>query len=510
MYIEPNTTIRILHGVPLDSSYKHTVYFGNPNDQENYFTAFKKGSDLTKQSYQRVGKGKCRINRKYEELYDCNYMMFRNDSFSTKWFYAFIKKIDYVNNTVSEIEYEIDVMQTWLFEYALTMQECFVEREHSETDEVGDNLVVEPVDVGDIVCGSMGGTNYFNDYVAVIASAYNDDTENVTGGYIGGLFTGLDYLAGVINNEEQVQLLLDYLKVVNEANDADSVVSIWVMPHDFYTKEAMPVVKVQKVEKPKKIGSHIPRNKKLLTYPYCYLGVDCGNNSAVYRYEYFNTEGDTNNCNFALSSCIAPNTEITLIPMDYNGAEMNYVEQLVMTGFPQVGWSTDSYRAWLAQEASATRMGVVASAGVGAISFASGNLMGAVGGTIGVMNGINEYVMASNRPAQARGNAGGSVDVAGRSKNYYFKFMRINEQYAKILDDFFDMYGYAVNRVKKPNITARPFWNYIKTSNFDFYASVPTDDKEIICANFNNGITFWKDRAEDRYIGKYSELVNSV
>ena len=311
-------------------------------------------------------------------------------------------------------------------------------------------------------------------------------------------------------NTKQRALLLDYLKIVNKANDADSVVSIWVMPSTFYTTEATPVVKVSKVAKPTKLGSYTPRNKKLLTYPYCYLGVDCGNNSAVYRYEYFKTTGDTDNCNFMLTSCITPNAEIALVPMDYNGSEMNYVEQLVMTGFPQVGWSTDAYKAWLAQEASATRMGIVSSAGIGAMSAIGGNPIGVMGGVIGVANGINEYVMASNRPAQARGSVGGSVSVSSRSKNYYFKFMRINSHYAKILDDFFDMYGYAVNRVKKPNINVRPFWNYVKTSNFDFYGSVPTDDKEVICANFNNGITFWKDSASERHIGKYSELDNSI
>ena len=34
---------------------------------------------------------------------------------------AFIKSVEYINNGVSEIEFEIDVMQTWHFNYNLQL-----------------------------------------------------------------------------------------------------------------------------------------------------------------------------------------------------------------------------------------------------------------------------------------------------------------------------------------------------------------------------------------------------
>lgn len=110
MYISPNTTVKILKDVPLDEEYDHTFYFSNVQNQLSYFNTKIKYT-LDNQSYQRVKRGYMRINVQYENLYDCNYLMFQNTAFGNKWFFAFIKSAEYINNSVSEIEYEIDVMQ---------------------------------------------------------------------------------------------------------------------------------------------------------------------------------------------------------------------------------------------------------------------------------------------------------------------------------------------------------------------------------------------------------------
>ena len=174
MFIEPNTNIRILKNVPLDNTYKHTLYFSNETDQANYFIGLTR-HNLTNQTYQRVRKGVSRVSIKAESLYDCNYIMFQNASFGDKWFYAFITSVEYVNNIVSEITFEIDVMQTWFFDFNL--RECYVEREHTVTDNIGDNIVTEPVDIGDIICSKIQGTGQFDSYVAVVAYADVQEVE---------------------------------------------------------------------------------------------------------------------------------------------------------------------------------------------------------------------------------------------------------------------------------------------------------------------------------------------
>ena len=516
MYIEPNTTIKILHDIPIDNSYNDTIFHLNSAEQQTYFNKFVKYT-LQKQSYQRVGKGKCRVNYKYEDLYDCNYMMFRNDSFSTKWFYAFITNIDYINPTVSEITYEIDVIQTWFFEFALGVRPCFVEREHSETDNIGDNIVPEPMDTGDIICYSMGSTSYFDSYVAVLAVAFDPtDIENGnSGGYYGGMPSGLSYASYRIDDDEQMDRFISLLGNIVTANLVDSVVSIWVMPSQFFTSNDTPIVLPQKVAMNTKLDGYEPKNNKLLTYPYNFLGVDCGNNSAIYRYEYFDTDDGT--CQFIMTSCIAPNTEIALVPMDYNnGSGLNYVEKLVMTGFPQIGYAIDSYRAYVASGGlRSDQIALGSSIGSVMLGTATSNPYAVGMGAVGLASGMNNIMIEMNRPPQARGSQGGGVDISTRSKNFWFKFMGVNNQTAKIIDDYFTMYGYATNRVKVPNIfggfyhglKSRPYWNYLKTKDFNFFGSVPSDDKVKICNIMNKGVTFWKEPLSSdilTYVGNYN------
>lgn len=147
-YIAPDGVIWILQNCPLDNTYEHTIYFATAAGQQAYFLTLRKHS-LTTQSYSRVGRSRLRVEVPYENLYDCNYVMFKNQSYENKWFYAFITEIQYINNSLVEVEFEVDVMQTFMFDYQL--QPCFVEREHALTDAVGDNILPEPVALGEYV-----------------------------------------------------------------------------------------------------------------------------------------------------------------------------------------------------------------------------------------------------------------------------------------------------------------------------------------------------------------------
>jgi hypothetical protein len=198
-----------------------------------------------------------------------------------------------------------------------------------------------------------------------------------------------------------------------------------------------------------------------------------------------------------------------LEPQNYNGVSggaFNNIEKLVMSNFPQVAWSVDAFRAWLAQEASSTAIQGIASIGSIAGGAMTGNPMGMAGGIIGVSSTINSTILASNRPPQARGTSSGTIEVASRTKDFRFKQMQIQQQYARIIDDYFDVYGYATNRVKIPSIANRPHWNYVQTKDCVVTGSIPADDMNSICNVFDSGITFWKNPSE---VGDYS-LDNTV
>lgn len=151
--IQPESDIYLLTNVPLNSHYNHTVLYDNVDTQYADFFSHR-AFTFTEQSYQRWKRGYLRVAAKCDDLYGVNYLMFRNSGFGNKWFYAFVDTPKYINNNCSEIHYTIDVIQTWMFDYDIPP--CFVEREHSATDEIGDNLVAEDID-----CGELEVTNTF-------------------------------------------------------------------------------------------------------------------------------------------------------------------------------------------------------------------------------------------------------------------------------------------------------------------------------------------------------------
>lgn len=179
MEIQPNSTIYLFRGVPLDNTYTHTMYFP---DSVTQYSAFLKAFGDTKKtfervSYQRVNKGRLRLEVLADDIYSYNYMMFRNISYGNKWFYAFINKVEYVNDITTEIEYELDVMQTWIGETVL--EPSFVVREHSATDNYGEHIEPEAVDLGLVICHGTMTTDYFDSYCAVIAMAEGNSSRAV-------------------------------------------------------------------------------------------------------------------------------------------------------------------------------------------------------------------------------------------------------------------------------------------------------------------------------------------
>ena len=69
--------------------------------------------------------------------------------------------------------------------------------------------------------------------------------------------------------------------------------------------------------------------------------------------------------------------------------------------------------------------------------------------------------------------------------------MTVRNETAKVIDDYFTMYGYKVNSLKIPNITGRSNWNYVKTLGANIEGDVPEEDLNEIKSLFNNGITLW-------------------
>lgn len=115
-----------------------------------------------------------------------------------------------------------------------------------------------------------------------------------------------------------------------------------------------------------------------------------------------------------------------------------------------------------------------------------------LGGSIGIKNKLAEVYAHSLSPYTAKGNTnGGDINTCSGRNGFSFYKMTIKQEYAKIIDDFFSMYGYKVNEVKIPNVTGRQNWNYVKTIDANILGDIPQEDMQKLKDIFNSGVTFW-------------------
>lgn len=504
MYIIPDATIKILKNVPLDNTYRNTIYFPNASSQIAYFTS-KQKFPLTKYSYVRP-QSAINVGINSEELYDCNYLMFQNTAFGNKWFYAFITSVEYKGNNVSQINYELDVMQTWHFDYSVNMS--FVEREMSTADAIGDNLVPENLELGSYVYTDQGFISEFQPNQIIIASTFDEDMEDAVGGMYGGVYSGIRFNRFL--TWEDANSFINYAT----ANVKSSgIVSIFMYPLSFFpnTNATDPVTLSKSRDKAyTNIDGYTPKNKKLFTYPYNFLYVTNNEGNACnYPYEFFSDD----KCNFDVTGAISCNPEFTLVPKNYKGSAKNYNEQMTVGNFPQCAYAIDSYKAYIAQNANKIGLATVNAVTQTAVGVAS--FLGTEGatGTDSVLSGVKGIasILASNAdmdalPPQAHGLHSPTVNFVNKIKGFQFYNVHIRGEFARIIDEYFNVYGYATRRVKVPNRSVRPHWNYVKTINVSITGSLPADDMAKVRSIYDRGVTFWINGNE---VGDYS-LNNSI
>lgn len=125
MAIQPDTNIKLLK-VPLEISNKNQLTFASKQEQYNYFNSLPK-----------IENDECNYQRKdnvimfpahIDSIIEYNYVMYQNNNYTNKWFYAFITNMEYENNGTTRITIATDVFQTWQFD--LNWKQSFIEREH--------------------------------------------------------------------------------------------------------------------------------------------------------------------------------------------------------------------------------------------------------------------------------------------------------------------------------------------------------------------------------------------
>lgn len=519
--VAPDSTIKVCRNVPLDNTYNHTILFSSTTTQYNYFNG------LAKRTFDdylvvRGDRMSVKVGAILSALIDCNYIMYRNTDFGNKWFYAFITSLNYVNNETTEIEFELDVLQTWHFDY--NRRYCYVERQHTETDEVGDNLVPEPVSVGEYVYNGGYGPIY-DGLESLCVLVLISDVSTVSGT----LYDGI-YGAGTLYAFKRTDYSAINKKLQDYANKPDSVLGIYMcptwlvvgvsgeIPSGGTTVSYNATGRTIQVSKTRSGGNgsldgYTPKNKKMYSYPFNFYNVDNGNGSSLQlRYECFKNRQPS----FLITGSITQPVEMVLLPTNYKnipdfdeyGVRTLNSECLTITSYPMCSWSYDSFKNWIATQAMPQIVSSGANIASGAVAGTLvGGGAGAVGGAVvglasAIGNLASQAYIASIQGDVCKGNFGngGALTAKGIS-TFWGGRMSVMKHVARQIDDFFTVFGYAVNRMKIPAIDNRPHWNYVKTNGMVITGSVPAQDEKKICSIYDNGVTFWKNGSE---VGNYS------
>lgn len=527
----PSSTIKICSGVRLNNSYAHTIYFDSLVSQLDYFSAkvVKAFADYT---YLRKN-WEIKVQATMKQAKNWTYLFFNNGD---KNYFYFINNIDYVNDNTVKLFIELDVMQTYMFDY--TRLQCFVEREHVSNDAIGKHTLDEAVELGELVTNLqhkivLNGANQETMCVLILTTALltkgmlQDEANNYStsfGGKFMNKFSGLSIFMIDLDDVSTLSKILN-----RHANLTEEIFSMWMYPKSLvnYTPNDEDVFKSvtgvksysESLARNKSIDGYIPKNNKLFTFPYNFLY--CSNNSGVcgkFLYERFNNPDE---CEFNISGDISPDSGMMLYPVNYNGVINNFEESLTTQPFPTCAWNADPYKLWLAQNQNQlahnnTMSGFTIAGGVASTvgGLASGNIPLIVGGVGALATGINQIQSAiaqqkdlDAQPLQARGNHSSSINFTHGNNTFTFQKKSVDRVHAKIIDDYFSMYGYKRNTVKVPFIHVRENWTYTKTIGCHVKGDLCTEDLRKIESIFDNGITFW---ANGDSIGDYSLSNNTL
>ena len=539
MVITPQTDLYLLK-VPLEMSNDNQLTFADANAQYRYFFNLPKLSGDGMFTYQRKD-GVIRFGALIDDIMEYNYVMYRNTAYSNKWFYAYITNMEYSSDQVTLIKIKTDVWQTYQFQ--LTYKPVLIDREHPNTDVAGDNILPEGLELGEYV--TNGDVTNFGDatnyrIVAEVSQvenegesqtlhfAWNQGDHEVTPS-LNDIARGTTPL--ILSSDAEFKELRD---CYDYAGLSDAIVNVYMIPNSmldvihactlvatrsnsitFKTAHAyIPELKTgtyslgnKTITKPTSLDSYTPRNKKLLTAPFCYFNISNNAGTSIpYYYEDFSST-----IQFNLEGTFGVSGNVKAIPVNYKNisATENGLDYSISGAkYPICSWKSDSYTNWLTQNAvnmdteirSTGLGGAVATLGAGLTSGGLGLLGGAVNIATNFITLATQQHLAKTqanmRPDQVRGNLNAGDIVWSKYKSpFTYLPMSIKAKQAEILDEYFDQFGYKCNRVKIPNINGRRNWNFVRTIGCYIEANIPQDDLQEIKAMFDKGITFWHDPA---------------
>ena len=234
----PSTAVYLCN-TPLKSDNKNQISFSNRTAQFNYFNslAIRRFSDFTYQRKDNI----IRVPINAEVLFNdgVNYVMYDNKNFSSRWIYAFIEKIEYINDNVSHIHIKTDVFQTWFLDCEI--HPSFVVRETVKNDELfrhtlpenlptGEQITVATTTIADSL-NSQSPDEFDNNYYCVVMTSepvkWISTTIPAVDSFVGGVANPCYMYATSLSD------FYNFMDKITENGQVNAVVSCVAIPKFF-------------------------------------------------------------------------------------------------------------------------------------------------------------------------------------------------------------------------------------------------------------------------------------
>ena len=527
----PTTQLRLYSGVPWDNSYSHVRLYNSSSDLLNHLENWRVvpagvlDDQLNELAPIRVGSLDVKVPFTEMVALDLNYLAFNNTGIYNEWVFCFITGIEWKSEKTTRIIFELDIFQNNF--YKCSFNQCFIERSHipKSQDTVGGNLIPESFETGDNYVAEWTTKAYPPKNICMYVSKETQQ-EEVEGAIVNNI-----YRAAKLIHSTNADTINSKIDDMTGAGLSDAILNLFMCPDICIDAEENPGSNEDSViiefDSVPWFEGYKPKNNKLYTYPYIYLAVDNNEGKAVtYKFEY--SDNENHNIQFSIIGCLCTMPEILLLPWNYNGVGLNYMEIITMGNFPQCAFQSDTYRAWFAQNKNSiiaaqnavydtyqvAEQGIYTQAfsniGASASQIMAGNasaFSGGLGSVVSAQQQLNALDVSTNNqlrsqlaqrkdkqilPPTIHGKVmNADINAAYNMNKYDFYCMSIRGQYARMVDDYWTAYGYPIFRIQMPNITSRSAWNYIKTSGCTISGDVDLSQLTALRNIFNRGVTVW-------------------
>ena len=473
-----------------------------------------------------------------ENLTQCNYLMYQNADISNKWYFAFIDNVQYNSLNSVIISHTIDVWQTYQFD--ITYYKNLILRSHvaKSTDTVGRWLAPEPINVAPEFERKH---NVFNDlswtpqYVLHSTSVFNNTTKKYE--YKGnGTGATLSAEYGIfVNNDDDVQTVVKKYGKLSAAealksNDddeysnwisdlltgqtidkavklisttsisqlqdhRDELIGLYAIPswvHDGSNKYATNAITSKSVSVTLPTSTlacgYAPRNKKMLS-------------SLCKAYLFYNENGFKLPLKPELFTSGSPSFTVKSTELSTNGFILqigSYADYTAKTN--KISYRCENRLGYDANtgldkvlNTLTSAVGVVNAVGSVASQAFAGNVGGSVQGAVGAVQQSINMIDALGQRGVSTGESGDIMSITEKRAMPVFADVSPTEAQCRYIDDYLDVYGYAINEIGKISsyMKNRSNWNYIQVANCNIKVSAPNDDVNKLKQMFESGVTIW-------------------